>query len=779
MSQSPDFPYSHDHVNKYYVALSNHGDAELQLTNSNVEGSSLASVRNISQLVDSNVCKVIAPHSNCLLPITLPTTTEKKGFFNFKLDYVDNKTNKHYPVTKLITFADDIAVQDGIRVTTRNMENIVENAKRFTLVLPFSLETKYQDVAIKVNGQIILGQKSLRQAGLSNKSKDYNSLHCSNGFNQGSSCSAIIELASKNEKPKVEIITTDLGGETHSRSIDFSVQYGNQAHLIYLNAPLILNLDNPGGEITVFNTGTAQATDLSIDALNSSSIVDIKRDSTTCSDTLVNGSDCKILYKISATIDNDSDSDAQTGTIEQQITYNHSQDQKITDSLKLYRTLGTSSGPLRIISLTIDGRKITSAEMNSPNLISGPITSVRPQINVIFNREISGDVNGDEFKLLDITNQTNQNREIPVKKQKIGPKSYMLAPLSPLDNNKDYKLIMNGKLDNQAPTTLLIDMKFNVSDLTYKGFVYLIKRNQLSSLTTANNAPISGSTQGIRGVQLIRCAVNNTSDEDNPFMEDNFTPDKNFNCHAALLLAQKNIQDELNEDGGALKVRVYGDYLYITRFSSVLRCKLFHNGSIGSCDVIDFTTPTIMQGIQGIAFYKHWVYLSSYANRLIYKCSVNQDGMFNSCSTGVANGETDEKYRIAGIEINPIASKLYVTNFDTGNPFTHDLIGIYNVNATDGELSNYSSKTKFKLDMGDVLYAPNDANNIKRTTLAHQIIPSIKYLNEILYIGLDNYIAACAAADDDGELDSCITVNASEPYMVIQPVGAMLYALIM
>lgn len=369
VSASPIFPYEPLTDNQYSLLVSNHTNTELSLRGSTILNSSLGESVNLIDMVDINNCQNLAGNSNCRLNIKLPYV-KNNGYINFNLDYQDKITHKSYPVSKLVAFARGIPESNGL-IYSGNNEQIVVNSDRFTLALPLSLKQDYAKVELLAAGK---------------KPNGYSEVICGQEtYISNSNCTALIELDSHIADPELSVRTTNTNGTQNITKLSIRVEFNNTAHLVYLGAPPVVRTGAGRVVVTVFNTGTAPATNITA-PWTATAGIDLTQGST-CSVGLGFNAGCTLTYGESR------GATGVLGTQQQLITYHGGSQGVQSDKFNVYRTAPALLAP-RIESIVPVNNAI--------------IDDVRPVITVKFSQPVDANtVNDSSFYVTQGSNPTH------------------------------------------------------------------------------------------------------------------------------------------------------------------------------------------------------------------------------------------------------------------------------------------------------------------------------------------------------------------------------------
>jgi hypothetical protein len=369
ISASPVFPYDPLTANQYTLLVSNHTTQEVSLVDSKILNSSLPESVNLSEIVDTSSCQEIAAGANCSLSVKLPYV-KTNGYLDFSLDYQDKLTAKNYPITKLIAFSRNITENNGMLYSLKYSEKIIVNSDKFTFALPLSLKQDYAKLELQLAGQ---------------KASGYSTINCDreSSYSKYSNCTAIVELDGHIAYPKLSLKTTDKNGLENIINLNLSVEFNNTAHLIYLNAPLIVRATDSAQDVTVVNIGTATATKLST-PWTPSATIDLTQ-SSDCGAELMLNNTCQLSYK------QESGNAGGVGMQQQTINYFGGVQGVQTDKFNVYRNSAALIAPL------IDSIYVDNINSSEPTIV---VDNVKPEITVRFTQAVnSNTIKDDTFYL--------------------------------------------------------------------------------------------------------------------------------------------------------------------------------------------------------------------------------------------------------------------------------------------------------------------------------------------------------------------------------------------
>lgn len=305
ISDSPVFPYTKNSSNRYTLLLSNHANSELKLQDSKLDEfvftstpeSSVQAIK-LEELVNIKACSRIAAKSDCTLEIILPKQVSN-GFYTFTLNYTNNK-NQDYPLTKFIAFNDDIASNNGITVTNKNIETITENLNKFTLALPFYLSQDFKDIQIQDLGKSVpkytIQCNSLAED--KTKSSNIDALKAA-AYPANTNCTLIVDLDSSNANHTLILTGLNTNDQRTTSVVNTRTVFGDYAHLIYTGAPLLLN-KGESKSVYIHNIGTTAARDVVLqqNLKAGSTAAPISGTSqTSCLSNIINpGASCELKY---------------------------------------------------------------------------------------------------------------------------------------------------------------------------------------------------------------------------------------------------------------------------------------------------------------------------------------------------------------------------------------------------------------------------------------------------------------------------------------------------
>ncbi|MBX9598353.1 MAG: DUF1566 domain-containing protein [Burkholderiales bacterium] len=371
ISTSPVFPYDPLSANQYTLLVSNHTTQEVSLVDSKILNSSLPESVNLSEIVYTSSCQEIAAGANCSLSVKLPYV-KTNGYLDFSLDYQDKLTAKNYPITKLIAFSRNITENNGMLYSLKYSERIIVNSDKFTFALPLSLKQDYAKLELQLAGQ---------------KASGYSAINCDHesSYSKYSNCTAIVELDGHIAYPKLSLKTTDKNGLENIINLNLSVVFNNTAHLIYLNAPLIVRATDAPLNVTVVNIGTATATNVTT-PWTPSATIDL---------TLTRGQGCVADLKLNATCQlsykQELGESGGVGMQQQTINYFGGAQGVQTDKFNVYRNSAALIVP-SIDSIYIDNIKYQRSAI--------VVDNAKPVITVRFTQAVnSNTINNQTFYL--------------------------------------------------------------------------------------------------------------------------------------------------------------------------------------------------------------------------------------------------------------------------------------------------------------------------------------------------------------------------------------------
>ncbi len=429
ISASPVFPYDPLTANQYTLLVSNHTAQEVSLLDSKILNSSLAESVNLSEIVDSSSCQEIAAGANCSLSIKLPYV-KTNGYVNFSLDYQDNLTAKKYSLSKLVAFSRDIAESNGMLYSLKYSEKIIVNSDKFTFALPLSLKQDYAKIELQLAGQ---------------KAGGYSAINCDSesGYSNHSNCTALVELDSHIAHPKLSLKTTDKNGLENTISLMLNVEYNNIAHLLYLNAPLVVRATDSAVEVTVVNIGTATATNVTT-PWTPSATIDLTQ-SSNCGTQLKLNEICKLTYGQRL---------GQAGGVgaqQQAVNYFGGAKGVQTDKFNVYRNSAALSAP------SIDSVYPTNNEV---------VDNVKPVIRVSFTQAIDSDtINDSSFYVTQGTDMTHLPGTIVFSANN----AIIFTPTADLIRGAEYHLTLKtNQIGNRAGKVSATPNATEVIDFTIK-----------------------------------------------------------------------------------------------------------------------------------------------------------------------------------------------------------------------------------------------------------------------------------------------------------------------
>ncbi len=365
ISTSPVFPYDPLSANQYTLLVSNHTAQEVSLLDSKILNSSLPESVKLSEIVDTSSCQEIAAGANCSLSVKLPYV-KTNGYLNFNLDYQNKLTAKKYSLNKLVAFSRDIAESNGMLYSLKYSEKIIVNSDKFTFALPLSLKQDYAKLELQLAGQ---------------KASGYSTINCDHesSYSKYSNCTAIVELDGHIAHPKLSLKTTDKNGLKNIINLNLSVVFNNTAHLIYLNAPLVVRTESIPLDVTLVNIGTATATKLSTPWTKSATI-DLTQISN-CGTELQLNNTCKLSYA------QESGNAGGVGMQQQTINYFGGAQGVQTDKFNVYRNSAALIAPL-IDSIYVDNIRYPESAIIMDN--------VKPVITVRFTQAVNSNTINDQ-----------------------------------------------------------------------------------------------------------------------------------------------------------------------------------------------------------------------------------------------------------------------------------------------------------------------------------------------------------------------------------------------
>jgi len=414
ISETPLFYYKATTSNQYYLALSNNTDQELSLVGSSITNSSLAESIDFRSMVDTSECNKLAAKSDCRLRIKLPYTNNE-GYYSFRMNYQTNDGTDIY-VDKVVSFSSSLPESGGLLSSQKFIDTVAVNSDRFTLALPIILDRDYSAIKLEV------GNKNERSA--------YSKIVCDTqgGYKQNSSCTALVELDGHIADPQLRLSTTDTNGHINSYNFVTGVVYNNQAHLVYLNAPLIVRngFSVAGNTVTVLNIGTLVASNLKTSLDNSSNLSLTQTSNCASVDNLMPNTSCTIIYTPTTP------ATPVFGSASQNVEYSGGALSTTKDKFYVYRNKAALLAP-KVVS-------IQPAE----NLF---LDEVKPQITVDFSEPVDSDtVDNNSFYL---TNSSGQKVKGII--SWIYNNSIVFIPTADLMRGAQYTInLATGKIGNSA-----------------------------------------------------------------------------------------------------------------------------------------------------------------------------------------------------------------------------------------------------------------------------------------------------------------------------------------
>ena len=428
ISASPLFPYDPLRANKYSLLVSNNTSTDLVLVNSTLISSSLPESIGLNDVLNSLNCQQLSARSNCIVNISLPYVKDN-GYINFRLNYQDKLSGKKYPVSKLITFARDIPESNGMVYSLKYMENIVVNSDKFTIAFPFILKQDYENI-------------ELQSAGV--KPSGYSEIRCEDkDYKEQSNCSALVELDSHIANPKLSLLMTDKLGVKHITNLALKVEFNDTAHLVYLNAPVIIRADTAATSVTVVNIGTATASNLTVPWVAPRGIDLTQRSD--CGSQLALNASCKLTYGQSL------GAAGGVGTHQQVVNYNGGSKGIQANEFKVYRNVAA------LKTTSIDSVYPTNNEI---------VDDVKPIIAVSFSQAVDSDtVNDNSFYVTQGTNTTHLAGTIGFSANNV----ITFTPTADLTRGLAYKIhLKTNQIGNRVGKVSTIPNATEVIDFTIK-----------------------------------------------------------------------------------------------------------------------------------------------------------------------------------------------------------------------------------------------------------------------------------------------------------------------
>ncbi|MBX9598302.1 MAG: DUF1566 domain-containing protein [Burkholderiales bacterium] len=367
ISETPLFYYKATTSNQYYLALSNNMDQELSLVGSSITNSSLAESIDFRSMVDTSECNKLAAKSDCRLRIKLPYA-KNEGYYTFRMNYQTNDGTDIY-VDKVVSFSSSLPESGGLVSSQKFIDSVVINSDRFTLALPIVLDRDYSAIKLEV------GNKNERSA--------YSKIICDTQgvYKRNSSCTALVELDGHIADPQLRLSTTDTNDHINSYNFVTGVVFNNQAHLVYLNAPVIVRSgsNGAGNTVTVLNIGTLVASNLKISLENPSNLS--LTQTSNCSANLIPNGSCTITYTPTTP------ATPVFGSASQNVEYSGGALSTTKGKFPVYRNKAALQAP-KVVSIEPANNKI--------------VPETRPQIKVAFSEPVdSNTVDSTSFYLTD------------------------------------------------------------------------------------------------------------------------------------------------------------------------------------------------------------------------------------------------------------------------------------------------------------------------------------------------------------------------------------------
>ncbi len=370
ISETPLFYYKATTSNQYYLALSNNMDQELSLVGSSITNSSLAESIDFRSMVDTSECNKLAAKSDCRLRVKLPYANNE-GYYTFRMNYQANDGTDIY-VDKVIAVSSDFPESGGLVYSQKFIDTVTVNSDRFTLALPIILDRDYSAIKLEV------GNKNERSA--------YSKIVCDTQgvYERNSSCTALVELDGHIADPQLRLSTTDTNGHINSYNFVTGVVYNNQAHLVYLNAPLIVRSGSSelANVVTVLNIGTLVASKLKTSLDNSSNLSLTQTSNCSSAGNLIPNSSCTITYTPTTPA---TPATPVFGSALQNVEYSGGALSTTKDKFYVYRNKAALQEP-KVVSIEPANNKI--------------VAETRPQIKVTFSEPVdSNTVDSTSFYL--------------------------------------------------------------------------------------------------------------------------------------------------------------------------------------------------------------------------------------------------------------------------------------------------------------------------------------------------------------------------------------------
>ncbi len=368
ISETPLFYYKATTSNQYYLALSNNTDQELSLVGSSITNSSLAESIDFRSMVDTSECNKLAAKSDCRLRIKLPYANNE-GYYTFRMNYQTDDGTDIY-VDKVVSFSSSLPESGGLVSSQKFIDSVVINSDRFTLALPIVLDRDYSAIKLEV------GNKNERSA--------YSKIICDTQgvYKRNSSCTALVELDGHIADPQLRLSTTDTNDHINSYNFVTGVVFNNQAHLVYLNAPVIVRSGSSGAAgntVRVLNIGTLVASSLKTSLENSSNLS--LTQTSNCSANLIHNGSCTITYTPTTP------ANPVLGVASQKVEYSGGALSTTKDKFPVYRNKAALQAP-----------KVVSIEPANNDTIK----ELKPQIKVTFSEPVdSNTVDSTSFYLTD------------------------------------------------------------------------------------------------------------------------------------------------------------------------------------------------------------------------------------------------------------------------------------------------------------------------------------------------------------------------------------------
>ena len=162
---------------KTSLVLSNNLSAALSLvaSQSNIVQNGKTIDINKTQLVSLDTCQIVQANGSCSVGINIPSNGV--GSFILNLVYTDQKTQKTYTASQLVTYANDIPAFNGFIYSNQNTNVYKPVLQNNTISIPFVLDANYSNVEVIA----------------ANRAFEVTNVNCP-GFAKNTLCTAVIRV---------------------------------------------------------------------------------------------------------------------------------------------------------------------------------------------------------------------------------------------------------------------------------------------------------------------------------------------------------------------------------------------------------------------------------------------------------------------------------------------------------------------------------------------------------------------------------------------------------